>query len=92
LNTYGKRLRGKGLGSLLLADVLDRCLTVADIVGGRFIVLDALNEKAALLYARVGFAALPAQQGRMVISMAKVRKNAETAAFHQSGGGSLLDG
>ena len=74
-------VRGKGLGSLLLADVFDRCLTAANIVGGRFIVLDALDEKAALLYASMGFEALPAQQGRMVISMAKLQKNAKTAGW-----------
>lgn len=70
-------VRGRGLGTLLLADVFDRCLAAADIAGGRFIVLDALDENAALLYAGMGFQALPAQQRQMVISMAKVRKNAE---------------
>jgi len=72
-------VRGKGLGPLLLADVLSRCLAAADIAGGRFIVLDALDEKAERLYASMGFQALPSQPRRMVISMAKVRQSAEAA-------------
>jgi GNAT superfamily N-acetyltransferase len=72
-------VRGKGLGPLLLADVFSRCIAAADIVGGRFIVLDALDERAERLYASMGFRALPSQPRRMVISMAKVRKSAEVA-------------
>lgn len=51
----------------------------ADIVGGRCIVLDAINEKAAKLYTSLGFEPVPSQPGRMIISMAKVRKNVEAA-------------
>jgi hypothetical protein len=72
-------VRGKGLGPLLLADVFRRCIAAADIVGGRFIVLDALDENAERLYASMGFQALPSQPRRMVISMEKVRKSAEAA-------------
>ena len=71
-------VRGKGLGPLLLADVFHRCLAAADIAGGRFILQDALDERAARLYASMGFTPLPSHPARMVISMAKVRKNAET--------------
>lgn len=72
-------VRGRGLGPLLLADVFHRCLAAADIAGGRFIVLDALDEGAAQLYTSIGFTPLPSQPARMVISMAKVRRNAEAA-------------
>jgi GNAT superfamily N-acetyltransferase len=73
-------VRGKGLAPVLLADVFKRCLAAADIAGGRFIVLDALDERAEQLYASMGFHALPSQPQRMVISIAKVRKSAEAAA------------
>lgn len=73
-------VRGKGLGPLLLADVFKRCLGAADIAGGRFIVLDALDERAEQLYASMGFQALPGQPRKMVISIAKVRNSAAAAA------------
>lgn len=73
-------VQGKGLGTLLISDVFDRCIAAAEIVGGRFIVLDALNAKAARIYARMGFEALASQPERMIISMAKVRRSAEEEA------------
>lgn len=60
-------------------------LAAAEIVGGRFIVLDAINEKAAALYRRVGFQELPSHPGRMIISIAKVRRNAQEAAGRAAG-------
>ena len=72
--------QGKGLGSFLLGDVFHRCLAVSEQIGGRFIVLDAISDEAAALYRRVGFEELASHQGRMVISLAKVRRNAAEAA------------
>lgn len=63
----------KGLGGLLLADALKRCMRSADELGGRFVVLDAINDDAARLYARYGFVPLPSHPGRMLVSMAKLR-------------------
>lgn len=73
-------VQGKGLGALLIGDVFDRCIAAGEIVGGRFIVLDALNAKAVRLYARMGFGGLASQPERMIISMAKVRRSAEEEA------------
>ena len=80
-----RSVQGKGLGTFLLGDVFRRCLAVSEQIGGRFIVLDAINDKAAALYRRVGFEELTSHPGRMVISIAKVRRNAEEAARRAAG-------
>jgi GNAT superfamily N-acetyltransferase len=69
-------LQNRGLGTFLMADVLKRCASVADQIGGYFIVLDAIDERAARMYRRIGFHNLPApgQEMRMIITMAKVRR------------------
>ncbi|MEF3698249.1 GNAT family N-acetyltransferase [Desulfolutivibrio sp.] len=65
--------QGKGLGSFLIADAFERCIQAADIIGGYFIVLDAINEKAARLYRRCGFIELSSPPLRMIVSAKKVR-------------------
>lgn len=66
-------VQDKGVGGYLLADALKRCMALADQVGGRFVVLDAINDRAASLYARFGFTPLSSQPERMVVGMAKLR-------------------
>lgn len=66
-------VQGKGVGSLLLADALKRCVQASKQMGGRFVVLDAVNDDAAKLYGRFDFIALPSVPGRMVVSIAKLR-------------------
>lgn len=66
--------QGKGLGSFLIADAFKRCIQAAGIIGGHFVVLDAINEKAARLYRRCGFVELPSQPLRMLVSVNSVRK------------------
>lgn len=73
-------VQSKGVGTYLLADAFKRCLGAADTIGGRFVVLDAINERAAAMYARFGFASLVSQPDRMLISIAKLRANAMLAA------------
>ena len=48
-------------------------MRIADQTGGRFVVLDAISEDAARLYARYGFVPLASQPDRMVLGMAKIR-------------------
>lgn len=67
----------KGLGKHLMAHVFARCVNVADKIGAHFIVLDALNERAAELYRELGFVDLPGHQPRMLIKMDLVRKAIE---------------
>lgn len=49
-----KEFQGRGLGAWLLASAADRCVRVADSVGGVFLVIDAKDEQAARWYARFG--------------------------------------
>jgi ribosomal protein S18 acetylase RimI-like enzyme len=69
-----QEFQGHGVGQYLLADALKRVEKVAEEIGTRFIVLDALNEGAAKLYARIGFVALPSAPGRMILNIARIGK------------------
>ncbi len=66
--------QGKGGGSFLMADAFRRCVQVADVVGAHFLVLDALNDRAAKLYRELGFIDLPEPTSRMIIPMKAIRK------------------
>jgi ribosomal protein S18 acetylase RimI-like enzyme len=65
--------QGCGLGSYLMADAFKRAVCAAEIVGAHFFVLDALNERAAKLYRKLGFIDLPGHEPRMLITMSQVR-------------------
>jgi ribosomal protein S18 acetylase RimI-like enzyme len=71
--------QGKGLGRLLMGHAFARCVDVADQIGAHFIVLDALNERAAKLYRELGLVDLPGHEPRMLITMAVVRKSIQQA-------------
>ncbi len=68
-----KEHQGSGLGSYLMADAFRRAVDAAKIVGAYFLVLDALNERAANLYRKLGFVDLPGHEPRMLITMTQVR-------------------
>ena len=48
---------GRGVGTALLADALRRCVAGAALIGGRAVVVNALDEEAARFWARRGFLA-----------------------------------
>lgn len=50
---------GGGMGGALLADALTRIVDATDIVAARFVVVDALHEKAASFYQYHGFRPIP---------------------------------
>lgn len=52
-------VQGKGLGAELLLDALSRAVSSTSEVGGRYVVVDALDEQAARFYERYGFAPIP---------------------------------
>jgi GNAT superfamily N-acetyltransferase len=64
---------GKGLGRFLMADFLRICVKAIDLIGGKFIVLDAIDEKTASFYRKLGFVDLPSQPLRMLMNAAKAR-------------------
>jgi GNAT superfamily N-acetyltransferase len=68
-------LRGQNLGEILLADALGRVLDATRTVGARFVAVDALHEKAAAFYERLGFRRVPD-------SLLLVQKVADIRAAH----------
>jgi len=50
---------GEGNGGALLADALARIVVATDIVAARFVVVDALHEKAVGFYQHHGFRRIP---------------------------------
>lgn len=54
-----KRLRGQQLGPVLVADALTRIVAASRIVAARLVVVDALHEKVAGFYERLGFRRVP---------------------------------
>lgn len=67
-----RSLQGQSLGSQLLASAVTRLAAGGDEFGGRFIVVDALHERAASFYVHHGFSPLPGVEGRLVLAMKDV--------------------
>lgn len=53
------RAQGHGSGGALLADAAERACVAAENVGAKFLVVDALHEKAAGFYEHYGFRRVP---------------------------------
>lgn len=51
--------QGRGLGSILLSDAVQRAFHSASTVGSCMVVVDAIDERAAAFYAAHGFTRLP---------------------------------
>lgn len=54
-----RRYQGQGYGAALLGDVYGRVLAATTIVAARFLVVDALDEKASAFYVHHGFVRMP---------------------------------
>lgn len=63
--------QGEGLGSLLLADAVQRAYASAGTVGSSMLIVDALNERAAAFYEAFGFQPLP-ESLRLVLPMQSI--------------------
>src|SRR5579862_4191375 len=71
-----KDQQGQGLGSILLADALQRSFESAGTVGSSMVIVDALDEAAAGFYAAYGFVRLP-DSLRLVLPMRLAGGSAE---------------
>jgi GNAT superfamily N-acetyltransferase len=69
-----KNSQGMRLGSILLADALERALESAATVGSSIVVVDALDETAAGFYAAHGFVRLP-DSLRLVLPMRAIKQD-----------------
>lgn len=71
-----RSLHGQGLGAALLAEALDRMVAATEIVAARFVVVDAIDERAASFYEHHGFRRIPETQ-RLLAKLADI-----AAALH----------
>ena len=60
------RWAGRGIGTGLLKDALERCVTAATLIGGRALMVNAIDDKAAAFWWRRGF--IPSQTTRHTVS------------------------
>ncbi len=64
--------QGKGLGSILLVDALQRVAQASQVMAVYTVVVDALNAEAARFYAQFGFTPLPSQPLKLFLPMDSV--------------------
>jgi len=69
--------QGKGLGSILLMDALERAYVSAATVGSCMVVVDAIDEKAAAFYRAHGFIQLM-ESARLILPMRTIGTMVET--------------
>ncbi|HZZ34478.1 MAG TPA: N-acetyltransferase [Caulobacteraceae bacterium] len=62
-----ERVRGTGVGELLLADAVRRTLDASRSVAMFAILVDAKDDRAAAFYADFGFQPFPTRPGRMFL-------------------------
>ncbi|GAA3657851.1 GNAT family N-acetyltransferase [Lentzea roselyniae] len=66
-------LHGQGHGGELLHDALTKAVEAADIVSGRLIAVDAIDDQAAAFYQHYGFRPVANNSRRLVIKVATVK-------------------
>jgi GNAT superfamily N-acetyltransferase len=71
-----EQYRSAGLGSTLLRDAILRVLKVAEDVGIFALLVDAIDERAALFYEGFGFLRFPGNANRLLIAVQDLRENA----------------
>jgi GNAT superfamily N-acetyltransferase len=67
------REQGRGLGSLLIAHAVERCIRLRDELGIRLLVVDALNESAERFYVAYGFTPTASDAKTLYLSLGKPR-------------------
>ena len=66
-------VQGRGVGTALLADALQRCLAASDIVGARGVVAHAIDDDALAFYRRNGFISSPLGERTLLMPIESVR-------------------
>jgi len=64
--------QGQGLGSILLADALQRIVQASQVMAVYAVVVDALDNRAAGFYQQFGFIPLPSQPLKLFLPMDSV--------------------
>ncbi len=68
--------RGQGIGEMLLRDALERSLEAQQRVGAIAVIVDAIDERAALFYEAYGFIRLPGASDQLFIAMETIARAA----------------
>ena len=69
-----RRYQGRRLGDLVLLNALFRALRQSAQVAAALVIVDAIDERAARLYGRGGFAPLPEAPSRLYLPMATIAR------------------
>lgn len=69
-----RRMQGQRLGSHLLMSALERIADGSDDLGGRYAVVDAIDDAASSFYVHHGFEAMDGVQGRLVLPIKDIRE------------------
>jgi GNAT superfamily N-acetyltransferase len=68
-----KREQGQGVGKALLKDALKRAYAGAEIIGGRAILVHAIDEEAAAFYGKYGFESCHRMDFHLMLLMKDLR-------------------
>jgi GNAT superfamily N-acetyltransferase len=68
------RHQGRGLGELVLADALARCLAGSREIAAVAVIVDALDDEAVAFYEHFQFIRFPDRTGRLFLPMKSVAK------------------
>jgi GNAT superfamily N-acetyltransferase len=69
-----ERLQGQGLGQELLIHALTTIVQAARVAGGRVVVVDAIDDRAARFYLAHDFTPVPANPHRLVMKLSTAAK------------------
>ncbi len=68
-----KSEKGKGLGGLLMRDVLLRAIQASDIAGLRAVMVHAKDESAKKFYQKIGFVAAPNDEFHLFLKISDIK-------------------
>jgi GNAT superfamily N-acetyltransferase len=68
-----KSEQGRGIGSALLKDSLERAYAGAEIIGGRAVLVHAIDAEAAAFYRKYGFESCPGMELHLMLLMKDLR-------------------
>jgi GNAT superfamily N-acetyltransferase len=74
---------GRGIGSGLLKHALERCVTAARLVGGRALVVNAVDREAAAFWTRRGFLASKDDEFVLFRSIADIAASLDQARLRE---------
>jgi len=74
-----RRHQGRHLGSRLLAEALRLAVTASDAAAARLVVVDAIDERAAVFYRRRGFIDVPGNPLRLYRKVSDIRRSLSDA-------------